>query len=82
MIKTARLSLVSMKCHSLLIHEYCHHMQCFFLISSADSGISPSGFLLCDAEDFDGLTKFGKKQILKISTEVKGIVNLNSSLSA
>ena len=44
-----------------------------FLDSPIDSGISPSGFLLCDVEDFDGLTKFGKKQILKISTEVKGI---------
>ena len=53
-----------------------------FLDSPIDSGISPSGFLLCDVEDFDGLTKFGKKQILKISTDVKGIVNLKSRLSA
>ena len=50
-----------------------------FLLFPVDSGISPSGFLLCDAEDFDGLTKFGKKQILKICTEVKGIVNCLSA---
>jgi hypothetical protein len=41
-----------------------------------DNGITPSGFFLCDAEDFDdiGLTKFGKKLILKILTKIKGIV--------
>ena len=45
-----------------------------------ESGITPSGFLLFDAKDFDdiGLTKLGKKLFLKIFAEVKG--NLKSSL--
>ena len=56
----------------------------FFLTPSVASGISPSGFLLCDEKDFDdiGLTKIGKKLFLKMFMEVKGIVNLKSSLSA
>ena len=56
----------------------------FFLIPSVDSGISPSGFLLCDEKDFDdiGLTKIGKKLFLKTFMEVKGMINLKSSLSA
>ena len=47
-----------------------------------DSGIAPSGFLLCDVEDFDniGLTKIGKKRVLEAFTEVKGTVNLKSRL--
>ena len=56
----------------------------FFLTPSVVSGISPSGFLLCDEKDFDdiGLTKIGKKLFLKMFMEVKGIINLKSSLSA
>ena len=42
-----------------------------------DNGITPSGFLQCDMEDFDdiGLTKIGKKLFLRNFMEVKGIVN-------
>jgi hypothetical protein len=42
-----------------------------------ENGITASVFLRCDAEDFDdiGLTKFGKKRILKTFTEVKGMDN-------
>ena len=56
----------------------------FFLIPSIDNGITPPGFLLCDVKDFDdiGLTKIGKKLFLKNFKEVKGIVDLKSSLSA
>jgi hypothetical protein len=54
----------------MMIHVY------WFLI---ENGIGPSGFLQCDVEDFDdiGLTKFGKKQILKIFAKVKGIIKIN-----
>ena len=36
-----------------------------------ENGVTPSGFNLLDAEDFDdiGLTKIGKKLILKILAE-------------
>ena len=49
-----------------------------------DSGITYSGFLQFDAKDFDDirLTTLGKKLFLKIFMEVKGINNLESSLSA
>jgi hypothetical protein len=75
--RTARLSLVT------TIYNYTNYkswilpsMVYWFPI---ENGIIPSGFLLCDAEDFDdiGLTKIGKKLLLKIFTEVKGIVNLS-----
>jgi hypothetical protein len=41
-----------------------------------ENGITPSGFLHFDAEDFDdiGLTKLGKKLFLKTFLEIKGIV--------
>jgi hypothetical protein len=44
------------------------------LIPYIDNGITPSGFLLCNAEDFDHirLTIIGKKLFLRTFTEVKG----------
>ena len=43
-------------------------------MSPIDNGITPSGFPLCDVEDFDniGLTKIGKKLVLRNFTEVIG----------
>ena len=40
---------------------------------SIDNGVTASGFSQSDEEDFDdlGLTKFGKKRILKILPEIK-----------
>jgi hypothetical protein len=41
-----------------------------------ENGITSSGFLLCDAEDFDDirLTIIGKRLFLKALTEAKGII--------
>ena len=40
---------------------------------SSASGVTPSGFTQLDAEDFDdlGLTKIGKKLVLKCLAEIK-----------
>jgi hypothetical protein len=78
MIRTARLSLVT------TIYNYMYTNYKSLILPSMvhwfpiENGITASGFLLCDAEDFDdiGLTKIGKKLLLKTFTaEVKGIVN-------
>ena len=62
---------------SYLSPEHC----CHNIIIIIESGITPSEFLLCDTEDFDdiGLTKFGKKRLLKTFTEVKGTCVVNQS---
>ena len=41
------------------------------LIFPSENGVTPSGFIQFDAEDFDdiGLTKFGKKLVLKLLAE-------------
>ena len=43
---------------------------------SIDNGITPSGFVLCAAKDFDnvGLTFFGKKRLLDAFTEAKELL--------
>ena len=43
------------------------------VIFPSENGITPSGFASLDEEDFDdiGLTKFGKKLVLKMLKEVK-----------
>ena len=43
-----------------------------FIVHIIENGITPSGFIRLDAEDFDdiGLTKFGKKLIFKTLAEV------------
>ena len=43
-----------------------------FNLLYTENGVTPSGFYQLDAEDFDdiGLTKIGKKLILKILAEV------------
>ena len=43
----------------------------------SESGITPSGVLLLNAEDFDdmGLTKVGKKLFLKTFNEIQGTHN-------
>ena len=50
------------------------HISSF--IVHTENGITPSGFIQLDAEDFDdiGLTKFGKKLILKALAEVVHIL--------
>jgi hypothetical protein len=64
---------------TILYREY-YHPWCTDSLYYIENGITASGFLLCDTEDFDdifddiGLTKIGKKLLLKIFTEVKGIV--------
>ena len=47
-------------------------MNINIFIVCTENGITPSGFIQLDAEDFNdiGLTKFGKKLILKILAEV------------
>ena len=41
----------------------------------SENGITPLVFVQSDAEDYDdtGLTKFGKKHVLKLLAEVKAV---------
>ena len=50
-------------------------IQCFSTIL-IENGVTASGFSLLDKEDFDdlGLTKIGKKLIVKMLPEIKGTV--------
>ena len=61
MIKIAILSLVI----NIIVCAVANENYWYSLI--LENGITPSGFTQLDAEDFDdiGLTKFGKKIILK-----------------
>ena len=56
---------------SMLNTYYCYDN----IISSIENGVTPSGFIQLDAEDFDdiGLTKIGKKLVLKILAEVSSV---------
>ena len=51
-------------CHNIIINLN------FYL--RVENGVTPLGFVQSDADDFDdlGLTKFGKKRVLKILKEV------------
>ena len=42
---------------------------------SAENGVTPLQFVQSDVEDFDdiGLTKFGKKHVLKLLAQVKAV---------
>ena len=45
------------------------------MIFPSESGVTPLEFIQSDAEDYDdiGLTKFGKKRVLKLLAEVKAV---------
>ena len=45
------------------------------LLFSSENGVTSSGFIQFDAEDFDDieLTKFGKKLVVKILAEIKTV---------
>ena len=45
------------------------------MIFPSENGVTPLEFVQSDAEDFNdiGLTKFGKKRVLKLLAEVKVI---------
>ena len=47
---------------------------------SSENGVTALVFVQSDAEDFDdiGLTKFGKKRVLKILAEVKTVQSKSS----
>ena len=51
------------------------HFDIIMILS--ENGLTPPGILLLDAEDFDdmGLTKIGKKLVLKILNGIKGTHN-------
>ena len=64
--KIAKFSVVSYFCYNVI------HNVNNLIVQIIENGITPSGFIRLDTEDFDdiGLTKFGKKLILKTLAEV------------
>ena len=69
MIRIAKLSLVS----SVLMASTYATVVIMVMGLSSENGVTPSGFTQLDADDFDdlGLTKIGKKLVLKCLAETK-----------
>ena len=69
---SGKLNVAIVYMHLLLDQCAYHGVNYNFLFFCAENGVTPSGFIQLDAEDFNdiGLTKIGRKLVLKTLAEI------------